>query len=338
MKKIKVMHFMRKSRLGFNFSIEQIFFGLRQLLKDKVEFAVLYCGKYNDGYFSKIYNIIEAAFRQKNNAIAHITGETHFLNLLMSKRNVLLTIHDCRFMQRKSGIQKKIVGWLYLKAPVKKAAYITTVSAATKQDVINYTGCDAEKITVIPVYVNNIFKPVTKSFNASCPVILQVGAGENKNLDRLVEAIKGLSCKLVIVGEPGHLILKKLAAYSILHSIKKKLSAENLYTEYINCDIVSFVSTFEGFGMPIVEANCVERVVITSNISSMPEVAGDAACLVDPFDIENIRNGFLKIITDNNYREQIIANGRRNRERFNEKVIANAYYDLYKKIASGFNT
>jgi glycosyltransferase involved in cell wall biosynthesis len=251
----------------------------------------------------------------------------------MPKKKVLLTIHDCRFMQRKKGIEKKIMGWLYLKAPVKNSAYITTVSEATKQEVITYTGCDPEKITVIPVNVSPVFKPAPKAFNKGCPVILQIGAAENKNILRLIDAIKNIHCKLVIVGELKKKQHEKLQVSGINYCVRRNLSTEELYKEYIDSDIVSFVSTFEGFGMPIAEANCVERVVITSNISSMPEVAGDAACLVNPCDVEDIRRGFLKIIRDDVYRQQIILNGRKNKLRFDGAVIAEAYYALYKEMA-----
>lgn len=332
-----VIHFHRKPRPGFNFSIEQIFQQLRVLLKDKVEFSVQYCSSYNDGYFSKLLNIIEASFRQKKNAVCHITGEVNFINLLMHKKNVLLTIHDCRYVDRKKGFAKKIITWLYLKAPVKKSAYITTVSEATKKDVILYTGCEPGKIEVIPVSVNKIFQPSPKTFNEVCPVILQVGAGENKNLERLAAALQNISCRLVIIGQPSGNIIEKMKSLNIDFVVKNNLSIEALYKEYIQCDIVSFVSTFEGFGMPIVEANCVERVVITSSISSMPEVAGNAACLVNPFDVEDIRNGILKIIHDKNYREQLLDNGRHNRKRFDETVIAGAYYKLYQLITSQIN-
>ena len=74
------------------------------------------------------------------------------------------------------------------------------------------------------------------------------------------------------------------------------LSNEEIKKKYEDCDILTLVSTYEGFGMPIIEANRVGRPVITSNILSMPEVAGEAACLVNPFDIENIN--FLRIIND----------------------------------------
>ncbi|NJL74867.1 MAG: glycosyltransferase family 4 protein [Saprospiraceae bacterium] len=102
--------------------------------------------------------------------------------------------------------------------------------------------------------------------------------------------------------------------------------------QYLDCDILVYVSTYEGFGMPIIEANSVERPVLTSNVTSMPDVAGNAACLVDPFDVQAIRQGLLQIINDATYREQLLANGRINKLRFDPDYIANSYYELYKKI------
>jgi glycosyltransferase involved in cell wall biosynthesis len=332
--RIKVIHFQRKPRPGFNYSIESVFKDLRCNLKDRIDFTVAISSWFNTGYFSKILNMLEAAFRQKKNAISHITGEVYFLNLFMLKETSLLTIHDCRFMQRKKGIEKKIMQWLYLKAPVKNAAYIVTVSETTKKEVMNYTGCNPHKIQVIPVSVSNLFQPVYKVFNKDCPVILQVGAAENKNLLRLAEALDGICCRLVIIGTPGKREIEKLALANINYLIKAGLTTAALYEEYIACDIVSFVSTFEGFGMPIIEANCVERAVLTSNISSMPEVAGNAACLVDSFDVNDIRKGVLRLIQDDEYRDALIANGRTNKLRFNGQIIADKYYELYKKIAA----
>jgi len=86
--------------------------------------------------------------------------------------------------------------------------------------------------------------------------------------------------------------------------------------------------------MPILEAQAVGRPVITSNILSMPEVAGDAACLVDPFDVSAIREGILKIIQDGSYREELIRKGQMNIRRFDPEKIALQYLDLYKKVAN----
>ena len=288
---------------------------------------------FNDGYFSKLLNITEAAFHQKKNAVSHITGEVNFLDLFMRKKNVLLTIHDCRYVERKKGIEKTIVKWIYLKAPVKKAALVTAVSESTKKEIIRYTGCDPGKIHIIPVPVSPSFKPSPKQFNKHCPVILQIGTGENKNVLRLAEAIKDISCRLIIIGEVNDNLLKQLERYAVKYSSRSNLSVDDMYREYISADIISFVSTYEGFGMPIIEANCVERPVLTSNISSLPEVAGDAACLVDPYKVDDIKNGLLKIIHDDGYREQLIICGRTNRLRFSNEMVADAYFQLYKKMA-----
>ncbi len=84
------------------------------------------------------------------------------------------------------------------------------------------------------------------------------------------------------------------------------LKMKNYLKSIKRCDILFFASTYEGFGMPIVEANIVGRPVITSNFYSMPEVAGDSALIVDPYNIDEIRNGILKIINDDVNRNELI--------------------------------
>ncbi|MEO0332309.1 MAG: glycosyltransferase, partial [Bacteroidota bacterium] len=72
--------------------------------------------------------------------------------------------------------------------------------------------------------------------------------------------------------------------------------------------------------------------VITSNVSSMPEIAGDAACLVDPYSVSSIHKGVMKVIEDDRYRENLIEKGRMNRERFTPETIAAAYAELYESL------
>jgi glycosyltransferase involved in cell wall biosynthesis len=87
--------------------------------------------------------------------------------------------------------------------------------------------------------------------------------------------------------------------------------------------------------MPILEAQATGRPVITSNLSSMPEVAGDGACLVNPYDVNSIKEGIQKVISDNHYRQQLITNGLKNVKRFNPKTVAGQYESLYKKLMDG---
>jgi glycosyltransferase involved in cell wall biosynthesis len=333
--KISVGFFQRRPRPGFSFSIEAIFEDVRDKLAAQIKSLVFISPYFNDGYFSKFRNIQAAARLQHKCQVNHITGEVHFLNLLMRKNKVLLTIHDCGMMYRKSGLAKIIVQWLYLKFPVSKSRIITTVSEATKRTIIGYTNCNPNKIHVIPVAVNQVFQPHQKAFHKARPVILHIGTGYNKNLERLIEALNGISCELVIVGKLSEEQSVLLQKHGTTYTNHYNVSTETIYQLYRECDLVAFVSTFEGFGMPIVEANVVERAVVTGNVSSMPEVASDAACFVDPFDVNSIREGILKVIRDDAFREELIVNGRKNKLRFEAGKIARQYYELYKEIAAG---
>lgn len=327
----EVQLFLRKPRPAFNFSFEQIFDDLQKRLGQKVNFSVIHCPLFNAGPFSMVINLLYAAFAQRK-GLRHITGELHFLNLLMPRKKVLLTIHDCGMVYRKQGLARWLVNLVYLRWPVRRATIITTVSNTTKQEVIRLSGASSADIRVIPVAVNAIFQPYPKAFASDKPVILHIGTAPNKNLNRLIEALAGIRCHLRIIGRLEAQHHEALAKHGISWSNGYNLSQSEMLREYQACDILAFVSTFEGFGMPIVEANCVERVVVTSNISSMPEVAGNAACLVDPFSVPTIRAGILKVIEEEHYRSALIENGRINKLRFDPDSIAGQYYEVYKEL------
>jgi glycosyltransferase involved in cell wall biosynthesis len=331
MKKLKVRYFQRKPRPGFSFSLEFIFEDIRKRLINFIDADVRISSFQNNGIFTKIGNILEASFKQSKH-INHITGEIHFLDLFMNKKKVVLTILDCGPMFRKKGLAREFVRYLYLVLPIKKATIVTTISETVKKEILSYTNCDPQKIVVIPVAVSTQFQPHPQKFNADKPIILQVGTGPNKNVERLIEALKDINCHLVIIGRLNNTISEAIENNKIEYSNYVGLSNDELLMQYQLCDIVSFVSTFEGFGMPIVEANCIERAVVTSNTSSMPEVASDAACLVDPLDINSIKNGFLKVIQNEVFRDLLINNGKNNRNRFNADKIAQSYLDIYKSI------
>ncbi len=208
--KIEVTFFQRRPHKGFNFSLEYIFEDVRERLKEKIESTIRICSLYNEGYITKLYNIVEAGLRQ-GNSINHITGEVHFLNLLMRRKTVILTVLDCGMVHRKKGLAKRFITLLYLTWPVRRSAYVTSISEETKNEIVKYTRCDPDKIVVIPVAVNDIYQPYPKEFNESKPIILQIGTGYNKNLLRLIEALQGVSCHLTIVGKLDQSHLTALA-------------------------------------------------------------------------------------------------------------------------------
>lgn len=330
---MKIYFFERKPRNGANFSIESIFTNLRNKLKLKIESEIHVCSCFNTGLLNKIINILEVLIKSKR-GICHITGEVHYLALLLPSKRTILTIHDCGMVDKNIGLKRIFNLWLYLKMPLKNVSAITTVSEATKAEIIKYTNCSSDLITVIPVQLNSHYYFVEKVFCVEKPRILQIGTGYNKNIPNLIMAIKGLSCHLIIIGkltsEQSILLENNRIEYTNLYN----LTDSEMFNQYQLCDIVTFASTFEGFGMPIIEANAVGRVVLTSNVSSMPEVASDAACLVNPFDVEDIKRGLRLLIDDEGYRKQLISNGILNAKRFDERVIAESYYQVYKKIHS----
>ncbi|MBL0024750.1 MAG: glycosyltransferase family 4 protein [Saprospiraceae bacterium] len=214
----------------------------------------------------------------------------------------------------------------------KKSQVITAISEATKQEIIKYTDCDPDKVKVVPVAISDKYRCVPKDFNHSKPVILNIGMAPNKNLIRLIEAIEGLEVHLCIVGKLNDEYIAKLKSYNIEYSNAFGISDEEMIQKYIDCDLMAFVSTYEGFGMPILEAQATGRVVITSDVSSMPEVAGFGAHFIDPFEVSSIRTGILKVINDATYRDELIDKGFKNIQRYNPDRIAGMYEEIYHEV------
>ena len=105
-----------------------------------------------------------------------------------------------------------------------------------------------------------------------------------------------------------------------------------LIEKYRSADMVAMCSTHEGFGMPILEAQATGRVVLTSNCSSMPDVAGAGALLVDPYSVTSMKEGIQKLCTDAELRNQLILEGFKNTQRFLPEEIAKQYLALYKRL------
>ncbi len=286
---------------------------------------------FSSGIVGRARNMLNAWRNQ--GVVNHITGDVQYIALLLARRRTLLTVHDCEVLRRLSGWRRMLVRWLWYTVPAMRVAAFTVNSVETKRQLLNEIRFPADRIHVIPVSVSPLFQPSPKLFNTECPRILQVGTKANKNVHRLVQALKGVKCHLDIVGPIVETLRQDLHKNAIQFTSHGRLTDEQIVERYREADIISFASTYEGFGMPIVEAQCVERVCITSNCSSMPEVAGDAACLVDPFRVDSIRDGFLRVIQDAGYRETLIENGRANRLRFDEQTLAVQYAQLYRQLS-----
>lgn len=330
-KNIRVVFFQRKQRALGNFSVEIYFDQVRNNLPKDIMFETLIMPYESSGVFKRIANAIYCAFHQGD--INHITGDIHYVASFLKKSKTILTVLDCGIVLDSIGLRRKILEWFWFKIPVKRSQIVTGISNATKQDTNQITGCNPDIIRVIYFLSNIKFKKFPAKFNKQEPNLLQIGTAPNKNIPRLIEAIKGISCTLTIVGKVNEDIRKMLSENQIKHTIFDiRLSDEEIEELYRKCDIVAFASTLEGFGMPIIEGNTIGRAVLTSNVTSMPEVALDCAVLVDPYNVEDIRKGVLKIINEDDFRDQMIERGYANVNRFKVETIASEYAQLYREL------
>jgi glycosyltransferase involved in cell wall biosynthesis len=329
--KIPVTFFQRKPLPSGNFSLEFIFSDIRDRLTNKISPTVHIASHFSRGFLPRLKICLD--MRRNQNVVNHVAGDINFAGILSSPSKTIQTILDCGNVDRSTGLKKFVLRLLWIRLPVSRAKFATTISNHAKQQIVSHANCDADKVHVIHVAVSQSYVANPKPFPAKTPRILQVGTANNKNIERLAAALKGVDCELAIVGVVNESQQAALNTNNVKYEQLQNLSNSEMVEEYNKADIIAFASTYEGFGMPIVEANCVGRPVLTSNVCSMPEVAGDAACLVDPFDVGSIRAGILKIIEDAEYRDRLIANGFENAKRFHPDEIARQYLELYQRIA-----
>ena len=149
--------------------------------------------------------------------------------------------------------------------------------------------------------------------------------------------LENIKCHLRIIGKINNNTYNLLKEKNISFSCKYGLPDNEIIEEYRQCDIVSFISLKEGFGMPIIEGQSIGRVIITSNISPMKDICGDGAILVNPYNVKEIHTAFIKIITNARLREKLIYNGLINTKKYSPIKIAQKYIDLYKNINDKIN-
>lgn len=326
---MKITYFHRKP-FHFHQSIEKLFAEIRTKMPGDVEAEVKVAPFYSLGLIPRIKNILWA--RQQQGEVNHITGDIHYIALGLKKSITLLTIHDIGFIHHPNPIIRLILKIFWLIIPIKRSALVTVISQATKDHILKHVRCSPDKIKVVPNAISPEWQKKEKIFNDKEPILLQIGTKANKNLERVVEAIRDVKCKLKIVGKLSAQQEALLKKFRINYENYFNISEIELMHHYETSDIVVFCSTLEGFGLPIIEAQSVGRVVVTSNLSAMPEVAGEGACFVDPYDVISIKEGILHVMNDSNYRVMLINKGFENIKRFDPVVTAQQYYQLYRQI------
>lgn len=245
----------------------------------------------------------------------------------------------------------------YFPQYARKACRIATVSEFSKSDIINQYKIPAEKIDVVYNGANERYSPLPDSekflvrakYTGGLPYFVFVGAlHPRKNLANLFRAFdlfreeSKIEMKLLIIGH------KKWWTSQIKEAFEKmkhqndvdfcgRLDPVELNRVISSAAALTYVSYFEGFGIPILEAFFCETPVITSNITSMPEVAGDAAILTDPFSVKSIAEGMMRIATEPGIREALNEKARVRRQVFNWQKTADRLWQSMEKALDSSN-
>lgn len=323
---MKILYIYRHPDMGY--SIGKVFHPIESYIKKYAEVDSVYLPVPNYSLKGLYMNIMAAkrAVANKKYDVVHITGTEHYLIPFINRKNLIVTVHDLGSIIKTGGLIKKILFIKFLRLAKK----ITFISEFSKKEADEIVSIEDERKIVIGNPYDILLRYTSKQVNVSKPTVLHVGTKENKNLIRTIEALSDFSCHLRIVGKIPEYVISKLNEHNIEYSNVSDLSDKEIYEEYKNCDIVSFCSTYEGFGMPIIEGNAVGRVVITSNIEPMKTVSGGACVLVDPYDVFSIKEGFLEALQNNDF---YIKKGLENAKKYTVEYISKQYLELYKKIS-----
>ncbi len=241
-----------------------------------------------------------------------------FNPVFSTKLPYILTICDLIYLHTPGlkGFIKKIFFELCIKSSIKKASKIFTISAYSKQSIVEWAKIPAEKVINISCGVSEIFRPEGPTFNPGYPYLLHVGnIKTHKNIERLITAFADAnidsSIKLLFTSQLTPSIAELIQSKALENRVVflNTLTENALADCYRGAIALVFPSLYEGFGLPILEAMASGTPVLTSHTTSCPEVAGDAAVLVNPMDTASIRDGMEKIVNDTDLRKNLIAKG-----------------------------
>jgi len=279
---------------------------------------------------------------------------------VLYKKPYVVTIHDLSFLYYPEMFRKTDLFQLKIgsKHSINNAAHIIAVSQTTKDDIVKNYQVDPSKITVTyEGYDKDRFKPQSKSkiesvkskYKVKGDYIIFVGTLQpRKNLERLIEAFDIVNGKwkmengklqLIIVGKRGWMY------YQIFEKVKTlKLDDRIIFTDYVPDDdlpalisgatVYVLPSLWEGFGIPVIEAQACSVPVVVSKTSSLPEIVGDSAILIDPESVDSIASGINEVLTDEKKRFDLVKRGFENIKRFSWRNCAQETLTILEKVAS----
>lgn len=306
-----------------------------------------------DKHLPRLWRSFGVSIHMSEDDIDIFHGLSHELPLRLPKGvKKVVTMHDLiawRNPEYFSALDAKI-HQCKQKSACKNADIIIAISQQTKQDLMHYTGVPEEKIRVLYQSCDPIFREeisekfkneVKKDYKLPDRYIICVGTIEKrKNQEAIIAAMHQLpeDLHLVLVGGCHGNYRSKLFSSLKSKGLQKRVHLiddaefEDFPALYANSLAAVYVSKFEGFGIPILEAMCCGVPVLTSNCSSMPEVGGDAVLYADPNNIDEIASQINRIISDETLREELLQKAEIQKQKFDPQITTQALYDLYKEL------
>jgi glycosyltransferase involved in cell wall biosynthesis len=268
----------------------------------------------------------------------------------LARRPVLVSIHDVSyerfpqfFSRRELYKNRLVVAWA-----ARHADVVLALTEHAKAELIDVYHIDADRIRVVPAGVGEAF---LRSHAERGPGLREGGALQilavgtvqpRKNLLRLVEALRQVArtreVKLRVIGPEGH------AAASIRASLRDSAVAvetlgyvteQALVQAYVDADVFVYPSIYEGFGIPVLEAMACGTPVVTSTGGALPEVAGQAALIVDPYDVEGLVAAIIQAADDQSLRERLSGLGRERAQRYSWSSAVDRLVDAYGYAMGG---
>jgi glycosyltransferase involved in cell wall biosynthesis len=283
----------------------------------------------------------------------------HYVLPVLTRRPAVVTVHDCihlLFPQYLPGRLAFAYARSMMGNAVRRSQLVLTVSEASRHDILRfYPQADPERIHVVPNAIDESLlahpgeeemERVRERYQIHGRFILYAGnIKPHKNLERLVTAFAHLrrrggfaDGKLFIIGDQMHeasALRRRVEAEGVRQDVRffGFVPDRTLAALYRLAAVFAFPSLYEGFGLPPLEAMACGTPVVTSRISSIPEVVGDAALLVDPYDVEDIAGALERSLTDEPLRQELVARGLRRARQFSWDRSVRAIHAMYMRVA-----
>lgn len=263
---------------------------------------------------------------------------------LWSSNPFVFTVHDLNHIERpeNSSFLKRIYYALILRRACRRAAAVLTVSEYSKKRICDWAGISQEKVINVGNGVSDSFGLHSTSYTPEYPYILCVGNRKgHKNEARVLEGFARVAVdtpyRLLFTGDSSPELLAQAEYLGVGGAVvfAGRVEDAQLASLYRGARLLAFPSLYEGFGLPILEAFACGTPVLTSNVTAMPEVAGDAALLVNPESVDEIADAMHRLMEDDTLRVSLIEKGLARVKSFTWAAVAGRVRTVLEHVASG---